>query len=77
MFKKHNFKIFQCNPNDPNFDLFKFLDKLNLHIPKLREDNASNKAINKIAEDFEKIVAATKSKEVKRSAKNILPKYKK
>ena len=22
MFKKHNFKIFRCNPNDPNFDLF-------------------------------------------------------
>ena len=25
MFKKHSFNIFQCNPNDPNFDLFKFL----------------------------------------------------
>ena len=23
MFKKHNFEIFRCNPNDPNFDLFK------------------------------------------------------
>ena len=22
MFKKHNFKIFRCNPNDPDFDLF-------------------------------------------------------
>ena len=22
MFKKHNFRIFRCNPNDPNFDLF-------------------------------------------------------
>ena len=32
--------------------------------------------INKIAEDFEKIVAMTKSKELKRYAKNILPKYK-
>ena len=30
MFKKHNFKIFWCNPNDPNFDLFKFVDKINL-----------------------------------------------
>ena len=24
-FKKHNFKIFWYNSNDPNFDLFKFL----------------------------------------------------
>ena len=32
--------------------------------------------INKIAEDFEKIVAMTKSKELKRYAKNILPKHK-
>ena len=37
MFKKHNFKIFRCNPNDPNFDLFKFLCEINLHISKLRE----------------------------------------
>ena len=29
MFKKHNFKIFRCNPNDPNFDLFKFLGEIN------------------------------------------------
>ena len=81
MFKKHNFKIFWCNPNDPNFDLFKFLGEINLHISKLREENAANKAnnkaINKIAEDSEKIVAVTKLKELKRYAKNILPKYKK
>ena len=32
--------------------------------------------INKIAEDFEKIVAVIKSKELKRYAENILPKYK-
>ena len=32
--------------------------------------------INKIAEDFEKIVAMTKSKELKLYAKNILPEYK-
>ena len=32
MFKKHNFKIFRCNPNDPDFDLFKFLGEINLHI---------------------------------------------
>ena len=22
IFKKHNFRILRCNPNDPNFDLF-------------------------------------------------------
>ena len=27
MFKKHNFKTFRRNPNDPNFDLFKFIGK--------------------------------------------------
>ena len=36
MFKKYNFKIFQCNPNDPNFDLFKFLGEINLYVSKLR-----------------------------------------
>ena len=77
MFKKHNFKIFRCNLNDPNFDLFKFLGEINLHISKLREENAANKVINKVAEDFEKIVAVTKLKELKRYAKNILPNYKK
>ena len=34
-------------------------------------------AIDKIAEDFEKIVAVTKLKELKQYAKNILPNYKK
>ena len=77
MFKKHNFKIFRCNPNDPNFDLFKFLGKINLHISKLCEKNAANEVVNKIAEDFEKIVTATNSKELKRYIKNILPNYKK
>ena len=33
--------------------------------------------INKITEDFEKIFAVTKSKELKQDAKNILPNYKK
>ena len=77
MFWKHNFKIFRCNPNDPNFDLFKFLGKINLHISKLCEKNAANEVVNKIAEDFEKIVTATNSKELKRYIKNILPNYKK
>ena len=35
MFKKHNFKILRCNPNDPNFDLFRFLGEINLYISKL------------------------------------------
>ena len=81
MFKRHNFKIFRCNPNGSNFHLFKFLGKINLHISKLRQENAANKAnnkaINKIAEDFEKIDAVTKLKELKRCAKNILTNYKK
>ena len=37
MFKKHNFNIFRCNPNDPEFDLFTFLGKINLYISKLCE----------------------------------------
>ena len=81
MFKNHNFKIFWCNPNDPNFDLFKFLGEINLHISTLREENAENKGnnelINKVDEDFQKIVTVTKLKELKRYAKNILPNYKK
>ena len=84
MFKKHNFKIFWCNPNDPNFDLFKFLDIINLNIEIARKcskenaaNKANNKAINTIAEDFEKIATVTKLKELKWYAKNILPNYKK
>ena len=73
---KDNFKIFRCNLNDPNFDLFKFVGKINLRISKLREKNV-NSVIDKIAKDFEKIVAMTKSKELKRYVKNILPDYKK
>ena len=46
-----------------------------MHISKLHEENATNKAnnkaINKIAEDFEKLVAVTKLKELKRYAKSI------
>ena len=38
---------------------------------------AVNKVINKITEDFEKIVAVTKSKELKQYTKNILANYKK
>ena len=52
MFKKHSFKIFQCNPNDPNFDLFKFLGEINLYVSKLREKNAVNRVISKITDGF-------------------------
>ena len=55
MFKKHNFKIFRWNPNDPNFDLFELVGEINLYISKLREKKATNEVINKIAEDFEKV----------------------
>ena len=81
MFKKHNFKVFWCNSNDPYFNLFKFLDEINLDISKLQQKNAVNKAnnnlINKIAEDFQKIVAVTKLKALKQYFRNILPNYKK
>ena len=77
MFKKHNFKIFRCSPNDPEFDLFKFLGEIILYISKLCKEIAVNGVINKITEHFEKIVAVTKSKKLKRYAKIILPNYKK
>ena len=41
MFKKHNFKIFWCNPNDPEFDLFTYLGETNLYISKLRGKKSS------------------------------------
>ena len=76
MFKNHNFKFFWCNPNDPNFDLFNLLGDINLYISKLREENAVNGVISKTTDDFKKIVAATKLKELGRYSKNILPNYK-
>ena len=54
MFKSHNFKIFWCNPNDPNFDLFKFLGEINLYVSELHEKNSVNGVISEITEDFEK-----------------------
>ena len=48
-----------------------------MYISNLREENAVNGVINKITEDFEKIVTVTKSKELKQYAKNILQNYKK
>ena len=65
MFKNHNFKIFQCNPNNSEFDLFKCLGGIILYISKLRDENAVIGAINKLTEDFGKIVAVIKPKELK------------
>ena len=59
------------------FDINKFLGEINSYVTKLLTKKAVNEVINKIAEDFEKIVAVTKSKEFKRYAKNILTNYKK
>ena len=61
VFKKHNFKFFWCNPNDPELELFKFFGEIILYISKLHEENALNGVINKITEDFEKIVTVTKT----------------
>ena len=77
MFEKHSFKISWCNPNDPEFDIFTFLGKINLYISKLRKKKAANEMISKITDDFEEIVAVTKLKELKQYAKIMLPNYKK
>ena len=69
-------KFFRCNPNNPEFDLFKFLVEIILYISKLHKENAVNGVINKVTEEFEKLDTVAKSKELKRYAKNILPNYK-
>ena len=74
MFEKDNFNIFWCNLSDPNFDLFKYLGKINLHISTLLEKKCRKWRED---EDFKKIDAVTKLKDLKRYAKNILPNYKK
>ena len=71
MFERHNFKTIKCNPNDPGFDINKFLSKINSYVTKLLEKKAVNEVINKIVEAFQKIVVVTKSKKLKRYAKNI------
>ena len=61
MFKRHNFKIIRCNPNGPgeinSFQAKKILTSQN-YAKKMM-----NEVINEIAEDFEKAVVMTKSKE--------------
>ena len=68
--------IFQCNPTDPSFNTHKFLGKINSYITKLHKKEAVNLSINKIAPDYKKIITITKSKELKRYVKSILPTYK-
>ena len=41
MFKKHNLKTFRCNPSDPDFDIFKFVGKINVHISKYARKKSS------------------------------------
>ena len=48
MFKRHNFKTLWFNPNDPNFDLVKFIGKINLYISKLREKKQQMKWLIKL-----------------------------
>ena len=40
MFKRHNFKTIKCNPNDPEFDINKFLGKINFYVTKLRKKSS-------------------------------------
>ena len=72
MFNRHNFKTFHCNPNDPHFDLYKFLGEINGYITSLCEKEAANLIIDKISDDLEKVCIITKSKELKQYCKNIL-----
>ena len=42
MFKKHNFKIFPCNPTDPSFNTPTFFGEINSYIKNLCEKEAVN-----------------------------------
>ena len=65
MFKKHISKLFWCNPNNPEFDLFKLLGERILYISKLRKENVVNGVIHRITEDFEKNSHSDKIKRIK------------
>ena len=73
-FIKHSSKVFRCNLNDPNFNLFTFLGEIILCISELHEKNSVNRVISKITED---LVAVTKLNKLKQYLKNISPNYKK
>ena len=74
--KELNCIFIRTNPDAADFNINKLNNQIFKHIQS-KGKNAVNKLINKIAEDFKKIVAVTKLKELKRYAKNILPNYKK
>ena len=77
MFKRHDFKSFWYNPNEPSFNTHKLLGEINFYIAKLCKREAVNLVINEIADDFTKMVTTTKLKELKQYNKNILLTYKK
>ena len=77
IFKKHNFKIFWCNPNNPEFDLLTFLGEINLYISKLRKKKAANEMISKITDDFEKNSCSDKIERVITICQKHLLNYKK
>ena len=52
MFNRHNFKICHCNPNDPSFDLYKFLGEINAYNTKLCEKETGKLEIDKIIDDL-------------------------
>ena len=52
MFNKYKMENFHCNPNDPNFDLYKFLGKINACNTKLCEKEAVNLISDKLLTIF-------------------------
>ena len=52
MFNRHNFKTCHCNPNDPSFDLYKFLGEINAYNTKLCEKETGKLEIDKIIDDL-------------------------
>ena len=57
--------MFRCNLNYPNFDLFKFVGEMNLHISKLRKKNVVKSVIHKIVKDSEKNGCSDKIERIK------------
>ena len=52
MFNKYKMEHFHCNPNDPNFDLYKFLGKINACNTKLCKKEAVNLINDKLLTIF-------------------------
>ena len=72
-----NCVFIRTNADAADFNINELNNQIFKHITQSKEKNAVNKVINKIAENFKKIVAVTKLKELTRYPKNILPNYKK